>query len=396
MEPTEINFLNEKDKVLKKPKRKLGIFGKSGIYLLIIFSLILISMSIDVISSGENLSKTLGNISLWDQIKHLIGSSDKGLNGEKEDRINILLLGMGGENHDGPYLSDTMMLASFKPSTKQVALISIPRDLSAPIPGYGWWKINHANSFGETKNAGQGGLLSSEVVGEIFDLPIHYYVRIDFAGFEKIIDDLGGVNVEVENTLDDPFYPIAGKENAQPESERYEHIYFEAGCRQMDGERALKFVRSRNAQGENGTDFARSRRQQKVILAIKEKISSREYLFNLKLARDLIRAFQKDVLTDIPAQDLPAFLRLGLGFNSNMVTAGQLDVDNLKASHSGLLVNPLTGPEYSNQWVLIPKAGRGNWSQIQQYMSKLLLSPTNPAELIDPQNSPKVNNNSKE
>ncbi|KKT74872.1 MAG: Cell envelope-related transcriptional attenuator [Microgenomates group bacterium GW2011_GWA2_44_7] len=309
------------------------------------------------------------------------------------NRTNLLVLGISGVGHDGSDLTDSMILFSYNQKNTKVTIVSIPRDLWIDKLGA---KVNMAFRVGENKEPGGGLVLTKSVLEEVTGQKIQYATVVDFNFFKEVIELLGGIKICVDSSFDDYKYPIAGKENAQPESERYEHIYFEAGCRQMDGERALKFVRSRNAQGENGTDFARSRRQQKVILAIKEKISSREYLFNLKLARDLIRAFQKDVLTDIPAQDLPAFLRLGLGFNSNMVTAGQLDVDNLKASHSGLLVNPLTGPEYSNQWVLIPKAGRGNWSQIQQYMSKLLLSPTNPAELIDPQNSPKVNNNSKE
>ena len=369
MTPTEIDFLNEKDKVLKKPKRKLGIFGKSGIYLLIIFGLILISMSIDVISSGENLSKTLGNISLWDQIKHLIGSSDKGLSGENEDRINILLLGMGGENHEGPYLSDTMMLASFKPSTKQVALISIPRDLSAPIPGYGWWKINHANSFGETKNPGQGGLLSSEVVGEIFDLPIHYYVRIDFAGFEKIIDDLGGVNVEVENTLDDPFYPVAGKESATT-TERYEHLYIEAGRKYMNGDLALKFVRSRQARGIEGSDFARSKRQQKIILAAKEKGLSFETLANPYRISNVMDTLSEHLATNLEVWEIIRLFNLTKDIKEENIFHRVLD-----DSPDGPLYSAITE---EGAFVLLPKAG--NFSELQ-FIAK---------NIFEPKDSPKI------
>src|SRR3989338_5017821 len=309
MEPTEIDFLNEKDKVLKKPKRKLGIFGKSGIYLLIIFGLILISMSIDVISSGENLSKTLGNISLWDQIKHLIGSSDKGLSGENEDRINILLLGMGGENHEGPYLTDTMMVASFKPSTKQVALISIPRDLSVPIPGFDWRKINHANALCEVNNPGQGGELAVKVVSQILNLPIHYYVRIDFTGFEKIIDDLGGITVEVENTLDDPFYPVKGKETATT-TERYEHLYIKEGKKHMNGELALKYVRSRLARGIEGSDFARSKRQQAVLLAVKEKGFSFSTLVNPYRISNIMDTLSQHLATNLKVWEIIRFFNL--------------------------------------------------------------------------------------
>ncbi|MFA6410800.1 MAG: LCP family protein, partial [Candidatus Buchananbacteria bacterium] len=190
---TNIDFLDESDKLVAKPKKKkIRTFGKIIIYLLVIGGIIFISSSVGVISSGEHLAQTFGNVSLWGQIKHLISSDSKKLAGQEDDRINILLLGIGGENHDGPYLTDTNIIASFKPSTKQVALVSIPRDLLVPIPGYGWMKINHADAYGELKNPGRGGELSSQVVSQVFNIPIHYYVRIDFAGFKQIIDDLGG------------------------------------------------------------------------------------------------------------------------------------------------------------------------------------------------------------
>ncbi|OGY50845.1 MAG: hypothetical protein A3J59_03260 [Candidatus Buchananbacteria bacterium RIFCSPHIGHO2_02_FULL_56_16] len=271
MSRTEINFLDEKDKVLPQPKKKIPRLSKLLLYLLALFLVSTVAFGIGVISSGENLSQTFGNLSLWGQIKHLMGSDDKELAGAADDRINVLLLGMGGVGHDGPYLTDTIILASFKPSTKQVALVSVPRDLLVKIPGYGWRKVNNANAFGELNDSGQGAKLASEVISATFDLPIHYYVRIDFNGFVKLIDDLGGITVDVEHTLDDPFYPVKGKETATT-TERYEHLYLEPGSHRFDGESALKYVRSRQARGIEGSDFARSQRQQKVLLAVKDKV----------------------------------------------------------------------------------------------------------------------------
>ena len=279
MNQNVVDFLDEKDKIVPKPKRKLKLISKVLIYLLIIFVIFLVFFGINVISSGENLSKTLGNVGLLGQIKQLIGSDDKKVQGLAEDRINILLLGMGGVTHEGPYLTDTIILSSIKPSTNEVSLISIPRDFLAPIPGYGSRKINHANAFGEAKEKGQGGVLASQVISDVFAIPIHYYVRIDFDGFKKIIDDLGGVNIEVENVLDDPFYPIPGKETATT-TERYDHLYIDIGNVHMDGDLALKYVRSRQARGIEGSDFARSKRQQKVITAVKEKGLSFSTLVN--------------------------------------------------------------------------------------------------------------------
>ena len=158
---TEIDFLNEEDKIIKAPRRKMKAIGKMLLFLLIFFAIAAGSALYGVISSGENLSKTFGNVGLWGQISQLISSGDKKIAGEDDDRVNILLLGIGGfengKEHDGPFLTDTIILGSFKPKTRQAALISIPRDLVMPVPGYGWRKINAANAYGEAQNSGQGG-----------------------------------------------------------------------------------------------------------------------------------------------------------------------------------------------------------------------------------------------
>lgn len=140
---SEIDLLNDQQNLTGKPKRKIKLISKIIIYLLIIFVILFLVFSFSVITSGENLSKTLGNVGLWGQIKHLISSDDKKLIGEGLDRINVLLLGMGGIEHEGPFLTDTIMIASFKPSTNQIALISVPRDLSVPIPAI--WLSCRAN-----------------------------------------------------------------------------------------------------------------------------------------------------------------------------------------------------------------------------------------------------------
>src|SRR3989344_4099446 len=176
---TEIDFLDEKDKIIKTPKSKALKISKTIISLVIVFLILTAVFSSNIISSGEDLAQTFGNIGLWSQIKHLIGSEDKELAGENEGRINVLLLGIGGTDHDGPYLTDTIIIASFDPEKKKVALISIPRDLLVLIPDYGWRKVNHANAFGESSQPGQGGVLAKTVISQTFGLPIHYYVRLD-------------------------------------------------------------------------------------------------------------------------------------------------------------------------------------------------------------------------
>lgn len=215
------------------------------------------------ISRGIKSLVTFGNLSI---------GNNKKLKGEEENRINVLLLGMGGTGHDGPYLSDTIIIASVEPSTNKVSLISVPRDLYVPIGEYGWRKINHANAYGESDGKGQGAILAAETVSKVFNIPIHYYVRVDFQGFQKIIDDLGGLKIYVENSFVDEKYPDS--------SNGYDPVSFSKGWEVMNGNRALKYARSRHGNNGEGSDFARSRRQQKVLSAVKEKLSSFNFWLN--------------------------------------------------------------------------------------------------------------------
>lgn len=350
----DIDFLNEQDKLVKKPKKRLRFISKLIVYLLIIFVILIIFFGVNVISSGENLAKTLGNVGIWGQIKHLIGSNDKQLTGQADDRINVLLLGMGGVTHEGPYLTDTIILASLKPSTNQVALISIPRDFVVPIPGYGWRKINNANAFGELQNPGQGGVLTSQIISQVFNLPIHYYIRIDFDGFKQIIDDLGGITINVENILDDEYFPVPGKETATT-TERYEHLYIEVGKTHMDGDLALKYVRSRQAKGIEGSDFARSKRQQQVLTTIKERGLSFGTLINpIKISR-LMDTLSQHLATNLKAWEIIQLFNLSRDIEETDIVRRVFD-----DSPGSPLYSTLTE---KGAFVLIPTAG--NFSELQ-------------------------------
>lgn len=355
MSRTEINFLDEKDKLIPPPKKKMRRVSKILLYLLTIFVIAGVGFGIGVISSGERLAETFGNLSLWGQIKHLISSDSKALAGQSDDRINVLLLGIGGEGHDGPYLTDTIMIASFKPSTKQVALISVPRDLLVQVPGQGWQKVNAANALGEMIEPGQGAKLASETISQTFDLPIHYYVRIDFNGFVQLIDDLDGIDVTVDHTLDDPFYPVKGKETATT-TERYQHLYIEPGDHHFDGALALKYVRSRKARGIEGSDFARSDRQQKVILAVKDKVLRFSTLANPYKVSGIMDTLSAHLSTNFQVWELMALFGLAK------------DVDGQKVVHrvfddapDGLLYASTTSV---GAFVLQPKTS--DFSELQQ------------------------------
>ena len=198
--------------------------------------------------------------------------------------INILLLGTGGGEHEGPDLTDTIIFASVNLDRDKVTLVSIPRDLWIPDLNA---RINTAYSSAEAKRKGGGIILANAVVKKVVNHTIDYTVRIDFDGFVQIIDILDGIDVDVQSSFDDYKYPITGYENdscgfsdedikeftATSSAEidiqgkfvcRYKHLHFDKGIAHMDGQTALEFVRSRHAEGADGTDFSRSKRQEQV------------------------------------------------------------------------------------------------------------------------------------
>ena len=199
-----------------------------------------------------------------------------------DQKINVLILGKSGAGHTAPDLTDTVIFSSVSfNNNPSIRLISVPRDIWIPEIRA---KINSAYYWGKQKN-NDGMSLSKDLVEGIVGEPIHYVVVFDFSSFTKIIDVLGGVEVNVERSFIDEKYPIAGKENDLCEGDktykcRYETITFGKGKQLMDGTTALKFVRSRNAQGDEGTDIAREQRQQEIIVAVKNTILSTKTLLN--------------------------------------------------------------------------------------------------------------------
>lgn len=301
---------------------------------------------------------------------------------------NVLLLGNAGGTHDGPYLTDTIMVASINLRKSNVNLISLPRDL--------WiddlkMKINAVYEVGKAK--GQGVNFSKEKVGDILGIPIHFGVRIDFRGFVQAIDQVGGVDLIIDKSFSDSLYPIVGRENdlcgmkeeekdlteggkqkviLKPDGNiatesadfpcRFETISFNVGQTHLDGETALKFIRSRMGTNNEGSDFARSKRQQKVLEAFRGKVLSAETLINPGQIKKLLTTFGESVETDIPIDDaivLYSFVKKTERVQ-NFVIDGQKE--------NSLLINPPIG-NYGG-WVLVPKSG--NYNDIQLFVQKIL------------------------
>ena len=180
--------------------------------------------------------------------------------GLKHDRVNIVVIGIGGDNHPThDNLADSIMLVSLKPSTRQAAVVSIPRDLWVPIAAHGTHRMNYAHAIGEQSGyPGEGPGLLCDTVSEVFAQPVHAFVRIDFSAFEKIIDDLGGIDVYCQRG----FYDYLFKDG------------FAQGWHHFNGKRALAYARYRYVIGPEGDNFAREMRQQQVVNAVRAKMQN--------------------------------------------------------------------------------------------------------------------------
>lgn len=329
--------------VAHKPKKK----GRRFAWTIILGAMVVIGFGFGVtakviLSVNSTNSETGEKVQFFDQLKHLVLSPEKQLLGESEDRVNILLIGIGGEKHQGAYLADTIILASVKPSTGQVALLSIPRDLYVNIPEYGFRKINNAMAFGQSDNyPGGGEVLLSRVVAEVTAQPIQYFARIDFTGFAKVVDDLGGITIDVPQSFVDTQYP--------DENFGYQTVRFQQGIQEMDGATALKYVRSRHGTNGEGSDFARSKRQQQVLLAIKEKGVAFETLVTPNRIITALSDLGQHNRTNLQIWEILRLANMINGLSDNNIINKVLDT-----SADGLLNSSTTA---DGAYILLPSSG---------------------------------------
>jgi LCP family protein required for cell wall assembly len=269
------------------------------------------------------------------------------LKGEENGRVNILLLGRAGEHYPGKNLTDTVMMMSIDTENKKVALLSLPRDLYAPIPETNLYtKINSLYQYGLSQNADAAPLRGA--VENITGQKIHYFFVLDFDGFEKIVDALGGISVDVLRDFYDPSYP--GKNYS------YETFAIKKGWQKLDGATALKYVRERHNDPEG--DFGRAKRQQQVIQAIKDKAFSLGTFFNIFAVNKMLDALGESVKTDMTLDEMESFLRLAKTLDTENVTS---IVVNAWQKESLLRVSHIQVGSVA-AFILVPRVG--NWNEI--------------------------------
>lgn len=305
---------------------------------------------------------------------------------KEQKQVNILLLGYGGGNHDGTLLTDSILVVHFDFKTDKVALISIPRDLWVRIPTRGYdgfyAKINAAyqtgldnehypNKLPQFTGPDGGGNEIKYIVKEVTGLPIDYFAAIDFEGFKNIVDALGGVDIDVENTFTDYTYPnldskadgpiCSGSEITSPC--RYLKVHFDKGLQYMEGDRALQYVRSRHAAGIEGSDFARSKRQQKLIAAIEEKASSWESITRIFSLMNAIEGHFQTDLSIVEIKTMAAYMQ--------KVDFNYAQKISFTDSEKNLIINSTSE---DGQAILLPSAGIDDYSEVHKYI-KVELDP---------------------
>ncbi len=236
---------------------------------------------------------------------------------EGTERINVLVMGIDQREHEqGPWRTDTMLVLTIDPVTMSGGMLSIPRDLWVPIPGYEEGRINTAHYIGEIYDyPGGGSALAVKTVQYNLGVPIHNYVRVNFTAFEQLVDLIGGVDVYVEEEVADPTYP--------DEAYGYDPLYIPAGWQHFDGEMALKYARTRHTVGG---DFDRAKRQQQVILAVFEQVTRPDLLPQLlPRAAELWQTLQDSVVTDLALDEVLALAQLASEVGPDDIRYGVID-----------------------------------------------------------------------
>ncbi len=280
----------------------------------------------------------------------------------KEGHFNLLVMGYGGGNHDGAYLTDSLMIYSVPLSGGPASRLSIPRDLWIESPyGSGYYrKINaaYAYAFAQTRNHRKAAAAAAEDISHALGIPIQGWMTVDFNGFRDLVDALGGVDVNVPRSFTAK-YPA----NDNPRiNYKWITIRFKKGVQHMDGEEAIRYARARYTNDpRESSDFARAARQQLVVSAIKRKLLSPSGIIRgFKLAD----AVQDDIKTNLSVRDLASIFGRKIDDKRSVV----LGLDNALDQ----------GMSSDGQYILYPK--NNNWNYLHKFVRDSLYGSQNTAE----------------
>ncbi len=320
------------NKIKSNPELKAHLITIGGGLLLI---LILVFIGFQVIRSLD--------------FSSIIFSFGQKLQTAPSGRTNILLAGIGGDKHDGGNLTDTVMVASIDYDQKLVPMVSIPRDLYVKTSQTGKSKLNEVFWLAKKQYGKQQGLyVLKEVASEILGQDIQYYVKVDFDGFVKIVDALGGVDVDVEKDIYDVEYPLG-------ETINYTTFSLKKGLRHLDGATALKYARSRHGKGNERGDFDRARRQQILLNAIKEKAFSLNILTDPGKIKAIYDSVSESIDTNLTLGEIIEMAKIAKDFNKDAIFSTVLNDDPTECG--GYVYTPAR-EYFDNASVMLPASNK--------------------------------------
>jgi LCP family protein required for cell wall assembly len=281
-----------------------------------------------------------------------LGKQEQSIN--KPDKETILLLGKGGEKHDGGDLTDTIMIAKILNPEKQINLISIPRDfLVFDDKGY-YSKINsvYINAINQGKNQEEAIKSLQDKITEITGINFDYYAEVDFAGFVKVVDKVEGVEVDVPEAIDDPYYPGPNYS--------YQRFTIPVGLQTLDGETALKYARTRYT--SIGGDLDRSRRQQQILGNLKDRIFSLNPILDAPKIVSLFSIARENIKTDLSLTDMKSLYDTYQDSKDytmkSLVVGNNLLTGNIKEGYRQF--------GSARGYILEPRIGEQNYLEIQE------------------------------
>ncbi len=283
------------------------------------------------------------------------------LKGEDRGRINMLLLGMTGIPHPAPFLTDTIILASIKPGTGELALLSLPRDLLVRLPDQKiYTKINALYNFRSrtSETSEKNPALIRNKIEEITGQPIDYVAALDIGAAEYIVDAMGGLNVLVPEDVVDPRFPS--------DNDGTEEFSVQKGWRWFDGKTAQRYLRTRHSAGG---DFARMRQQQAVLEALRKKAFGMHVLYDFPAMLSVYQALSSRIQTDMNEQDMKRLYDIAKTIRYDTVTHRVADGD--PSNPDALLKNKTVMLGGIPAFALVPKIGDFDYYSIGEIAEKI-------------------------
>ena len=348
----------------KKEKKKVSLARKIITSVLLVIVLALLGFLGWVILYGNDWAMKFFNKNIFEVMHSFTEETHVELKTDANGRTNVLIFGtsgmdmegtgFGGYTHDGAALTDSIMVASYDQKTQDIAMVSLPRDLKADTTCTATGKINEVywcnNMWGEDEEAGARALMNE--MKTIFGVDIQYYVHVNWGSLMQIVDAVGGIDIILDEDIADP----------------YTEAYYDAGVQyHINGFEALALARSRHT--GNG-DFTRSASQQKILIALKDKVVSQGMDFGTAI--NILNAVKDNVYHNITPEEIKTVI-----FNS-------ADMDLAAARQVSLYPDYVTTGTLENGISYVfPKAGVGEYYDIQQYVKEQFKTPVSEEELLE-------------